>query len=241
MLPNSGEIGDPCGVPFRSRRARFVRRRPPRPSSSSTAISSHALTRPAAARRSRDADGRQVRVRSSGRSSPTGRRPPPPGGPSSAADAPPDRVMRIVDPADTQLLRGRSARTKIGDNTSIAAVCATRSRRHGMPNGRKGVGCLSGAFATGPQAESRGTFPLPALRTRADFRPPGLQWNHAAAHGLPGPTSGRVREPWPRLARPCAGGGASSGLLTLRRRRPPGSSPSLVHVRHPAVLNSSPG
>ena len=46
MLLNSGEIGDPCGVPFRSRRARFVRRRPPRPSSSSTAISSHALTQP---------------------------------------------------------------------------------------------------------------------------------------------------------------------------------------------------
>ncbi len=43
---NSGEIGAPCGVPFRSRRARFVRRRPPRPSSSSTAISSHALTQP---------------------------------------------------------------------------------------------------------------------------------------------------------------------------------------------------
>ena len=39
-----GVIGDPCGVPFRSRRARFVRRRPPRPSSSSTAISSHVLT-----------------------------------------------------------------------------------------------------------------------------------------------------------------------------------------------------
>ena len=31
MLLNSGEIGAPCGVPFRSRRARFVRRRPPRP------------------------------------------------------------------------------------------------------------------------------------------------------------------------------------------------------------------
>ena len=29
-----GVIGAPCGVPFRSRRARFVRRRPPCPSSS---------------------------------------------------------------------------------------------------------------------------------------------------------------------------------------------------------------
>ena len=31
-----GEIGDPCGVPFRSLRARFVRRLPPSPSSSSS-------------------------------------------------------------------------------------------------------------------------------------------------------------------------------------------------------------
>ena len=43
---NSGEIGAPCGVTFRSRRARFVRRVPPSPSSSSTGISSHALIHP---------------------------------------------------------------------------------------------------------------------------------------------------------------------------------------------------
>ena len=46
MLLNSGEIGAPCGVPFRSLRARFVRREPPLPSSSTTGISSHALTSP---------------------------------------------------------------------------------------------------------------------------------------------------------------------------------------------------
>ena len=47
--PQGSVIGDPCGVPFRSRRARFVRRRPPRPPSSSTATSCHALTSPATA------------------------------------------------------------------------------------------------------------------------------------------------------------------------------------------------
>ena len=36
MLLSRGEIGEPCGVPFRSLRARFVRRLPPSPSSSST-------------------------------------------------------------------------------------------------------------------------------------------------------------------------------------------------------------
>ena len=36
MFDIRGEIGAPCGVPFRSLRARFVRRLPPLPSSSST-------------------------------------------------------------------------------------------------------------------------------------------------------------------------------------------------------------
>ena len=97
MLLNSGEIGDPCGVPFRSRRARFVRRRPPRPSSSSTAISSHALTQP---------------------------------------NSRPSLTRRAMD-----FIRSAS---KIGDNTSIAAVCATQSRRHGMPNGRNFPRCFFG-------------------------------------------------------------------------------------------------
>ena len=111
----------------------------------------------------------------------------------------------------------------------------TRNGTDGRVEGRRVAGrgsCTSGAFAAGPQADSRGHVSFPALRTRrADFRHRALQWNHAARTRVPGhdqraglASRGTKLAP---LRRPA---GASSGLLTPWRQRPFGSSPSLVHV-----------
>ena len=59
-----------------------------------------------------------------------------------------------------------------------------RLREGGRVEGRRVTGrvrWLIRRFRTGPQSDSRGHVPPPALRTRrADFRHRALQWNHAA-------------------------------------------------------------
>ncbi len=215
-----GEIGAPCGVPFRCLRARLVRHLPPLPPSSSTGVSGHALTgpgmRPSLGGRAMLFTGSACGIS-------------PKQSDRAAHDLAVPRVQELADtarrisctPSRTpgMLLRPGPA-SNIGSSTSMADIRATRSRMQGMPDSRSRPGCLDGIMRrrTGPgtwvSSEAPSTTPraiAPAPAPRSWQRSLRLS-RHRRHPG--GPFPGLPRgDPF---ARPCLRGHESGSRHRLR-------------------------